>query len=56
MKHILNTLAFYAEFQGWYSFNKRHSPTVKAVKALERRGYLEVNQFSQARHTGKTFN
>jgi hypothetical protein len=55
MEHILSTLAFYAKYNGWQSFDKRCRSTRNAVKALEKRGFLEVNQFHQVRFTGKTF-
>jgi hypothetical protein len=55
MKHILSTLAFYAKHESWQSFNRRSRATCAAVQSLARRGYLEVNEFHQARFTGKVF-
>ena len=55
MKLILATLAFYAKYPGWYSYDYRHRGTVNAIKSLVKRGYLEVNEFHQAKYTGKTF-
>jgi hypothetical protein len=48
----LATLAFYARHPGWHSYKKCMAPT---VAALVRKGFLEVNEFEQARHTGKVF-
>ncbi len=55
MKNILAVLAFYVKLPGWHSFNSKNRATVRAVKSLEKLGYLELNKFSQARHTGKIF-
>jgi hypothetical protein len=58
MKHILTTLAFFANNPGWQSFANDRS-TKNAVTSLERRGFLEVirynkkNSTDQARFTGK---
>ena len=54
MTNILNTLAFYAKYEGWHSYDKNDRATVSAIKSLVKRGYLEVNEFNQARFTGKT--
>ena len=54
MTNILNTLAFFAKYSdGWHSYSGDRA-TVSAVKSLVKRGYLEVNEFNQARFTGKT--
>lgn len=56
MKHILATLAFYANNPGWHSFDIKNRSTVKAVSALQRRGFLVVNTNNrQAKFTGKVF-
>lgn len=56
MKHILSTLAFYAKYPGWQSYNRRCRSTVRAVKSLASKGYLELSEGTgQARFTGKTF-
>ena len=52
MKHILRTLAFYSACEGWHSYNVKCRCTVRAVRSLEKRGYLETNEFNQARKTG----
>jgi hypothetical protein len=52
MKHILNTLAFYAANSGLHSFSKTHRPTRRAIKALEKRQMLHVSwETSQAEFT-----
>lgn len=54
MKHILNTLAFYASNPGNHSFNPRKRATVGAVKRLEKQGYLFVNwSLNMAAFNGK---
>jgi hypothetical protein len=54
MTNILNTLVFFAKYSdGWHSYSSDRA-TVAAVKNLVERGYLEVNEFNQARFTGKT--
>lgn len=50
MKQLL-TLAFYAKYPGYHSFNKSMT---KQVKRLVELGFLELNEFNQARFTGKT--
>jgi len=56
MKNMLSTLAFYAKYNNsWQSFSKYDRATKRAIWSLQKRGFLEVNQFSQARFTGKTF-
>lgn len=55
MTNILNTLVFYVQYSnGWHSYDKTDRATVSAIKSLVKRGYLEVNEFNQARFTGKT--
>ena len=49
MKHMLNALAFYATYPGWHSFDTKDRATVLAVRSLERQGFLEVNNYNQAR-------
>lgn len=51
---ILRTLAFYVKYQGWNSY-KNDPATKRSINALERLGFLEVNQFGQARYTGKVW-
>jgi hypothetical protein len=46
------TLAFYAANAGWYTYHKNTKPQVKRLAEL---GFLEVNEFNQARFTGKVF-
>lgn len=54
MKHILATLAFYAQFQGLHSFDRRNRQTKRAIKSLENAGFLKVHWDTfQAEHTGK---
>jgi hypothetical protein len=53
MKIILATIAFFSSNPGWHSFRGRS--TSRAVLSLSRRGFLELNQFKQARFTGKVF-
>jgi hypothetical protein len=54
MTNILNTLAFFAKYSdGWHSYDKTDRATVSAINSLVNRGYLEVNDFGQARFTGK---
>ncbi len=55
MKNILSTLAFYASNPGLHSFSKTDRTTKKAIKSLEKRGFLKVNEFNQAEFTGKVF-
>lgn len=56
MKTILATLAFYAAHPGWQSFDSRHRGTVRAVRSLAARGFLELSAAThQARFTGKVF-
>lgn len=56
MKHTLATLAFYATHGKLHSFDKTNKQTRRAVKTLERLGYLKVSwATSQAEHTGKVF-
>ena len=56
MKHILPTLAFYVQHPGWQSYNPRYHSTVRAIKSLVARGFLELSEEThQARFTGKTF-
>ena len=55
MKHILATLAFFAKHEGLHTF-ARTPAMVRAVRSLEKRGFLEVSwETSQARFTGKVF-
>ncbi len=57
MKHILSTLAFFASNKGLHSFSRSSRPTRRAVKSLERRGFLKVSwDTNQAEFTGKVFN
>lgn len=55
MKHILRTLAFYVSNDGWHTYNVKCRSTVRAIKYLEARGYIEINEFNQARKTGITW-
>lgn len=48
----LALLAFYAKHGGWHSYRKCMAPI---VASLVRKGFLEANEFGQARHTGKVF-
>lgn len=55
MNNILSALSFYVKNSGWHTFAK-DSSTKKAIKSLEKRGFLEINSFNQARYTGKIWN
>ena len=56
MKHVLATLAFFANHPGLHSFNRKNRATVRAVRSLEKRGFLSVSwETGQAEFTGKTF-
>jgi hypothetical protein len=48
----LATLAFFAAHKGWYSYAPEMEPQIKSLVA---KGFLEVNEFRQARFTGKVF-
>jgi hypothetical protein len=50
MTKQLATLAFYVKYNGWQSYHKN---TLPQVKALVRKGFLEMNEWGQARFTGK---
>jgi hypothetical protein len=52
MTKQLATLAFYTANAGWHTFHKDTKPQVKRLVEL---GFLEVNEFNQARFTGKMF-
>lgn len=56
INHSYATLAFYARYPGWQSFSKICPSTKRAIADLKKRGFLEVNEFYQARFTGKVFN
>jgi hypothetical protein len=57
MKHILNSLAFFANNKGLQSFSKTCRATRRAIKSLENKGYLKVSwETNQAEFTGKMFN
>jgi hypothetical protein len=47
-KHQVNLLGFAHKYKGWHSF-AGDAITRKTVKTLEKKGYLEVNQFEQFR-------
>lgn len=54
MKHILNTLAFYAVHPGLQSFSRTDRATRRAVKSLEKTGHLRVSwETNQAELTNK---
>jgi len=53
-KALLATLAFYAHYPGWHTFNHRDTPTWNAVQKLVDLGYLETKSF-QAQFRGKVF-
>ena len=56
MKHVLATLSFFSKYQGLHGFNRRSRSTVRAIKSLEKQGYLRVFwDTDQAAHTGKVF-
>jgi hypothetical protein len=55
MKHILATLTFYVNNSGWHTYDKRSKSTTNAIKSLVRLGYLETNEFNQAKWTNKTW-
>jgi hypothetical protein len=52
MNNILSTLVFYVKYPTWGTYDKRDRATVRAVNSLVRMGYLETNEFNQARWTG----
>jgi hypothetical protein len=47
----LATLAFYARYPGWHTF---HKTMTRQIRALVGKGFLEMNEFKQARFTDKT--
>lgn len=51
MKNICRTLAFYAKYPDWHTYNHKCQATNRAIKSLVKMGYLEVNEFKQARFT-----
>jgi hypothetical protein len=52
----LATLAFYAKYAGWHSYNTTHRATIRAVHSLSKRGFLEVDSdLHMARFTGKIY-
>lgn len=56
MKHLLNTLAFYAHHPGWHTF-KADKQTIRNIINWEKQGYLRVSIGTcQAQFTGKVFN
>lgn len=48
----LTTLAFYAKYDGWHGYAKTAKPQ---IVSLVKKGFLEINEFNQARFTGKVF-
>lgn len=48
----LATLAFYSSNPGWHTFAPGMKPQ---ILALVSKGFLETNEFGQARFTGKVF-
>ena len=54
-QHRLLTLAFFAKYPGVHAFNRRHTPTMRAVRSLEREGFLRVDWATNcAEFTGLT--
>jgi len=52
----LSTLTFFVKWEGWHSFNPKCLATVRAVRSLAKRGFLEIaNGLNMARFTGKFF-
>jgi hypothetical protein len=52
----LSTLAFFVKCEGWHSFNPKCRATVRAVRSLAKRGFLEIAEgLNMARFTGKVF-
>ena len=49
-KHQVNLLGFAYKYPGWHSFADDNL-TKKVVLALQKKGYIEVNQFEQFRFT-----
>lgn len=49
-KNQTKLLDFAFKYQGWHSFSDDR-PTLRAVKALVKKGCLEVNQYQQFRFT-----
>ena len=55
-QHRLLTLAFFASYPGVHAFDSRAAPTVRAVRSLEREGFLRVDWTAHcAEFTGLTF-
>lgn len=61
LDNILTTLAFYIKLNyhvdgyKWHSYRSQDQKTSKAIQFLVKRGYLEINQYNQARYTGKVW-
>lgn len=51
-KKQLLALAFYARYTGWHTYNLNELPCIKSLVDL---GFLETNEFRQAKFTGKCF-
>jgi hypothetical protein len=52
----LTTLAFYAKYPGWHSYDKTHRATVRAVHSLGKLGFLDIDlSLNMAKFTGKVF-
>ncbi len=54
IKHIVATMAFFAKHKGWHEITN-DIDTKRAVSWLVSEGFLSINSFNQAKHTGKTF-
>lgn len=46
-KNMKDALNFVKKNKGWHSFNKKCRATVNAIKSLQRRGLVNVNEFNQ---------
>ncbi len=54
MKHTLgknmeHALEFATRYRSWQTFNAKQRATREAIKRLEKRGLVEVNEFGQYR-------
>lgn len=50
---MLDALRFYTSFPHWHSYNAKDRTTRNAINSLRSAGYLETNEFNQARATLK---
>ena len=48
-KHQCRLLEFAERFHGWHSYKTTCRATRRAIEALQRKGYIELNAFDQFR-------